>query len=411
MIASLEVFRNQIGSEPSATAVRSLSDPQILELVRSLGDVYRDYEPLAPGGSDFRACVPRGPTHSDWGFRAAATFAHSVAVLDPFEQIFADSSTYALALGMATAEAGGTDFTSVAPEAVEASLLETWSRTLARLDEEGKRALRDDIHAALRWTVEFEQADREGVVVCGSYRPFAFAGNIIRAGLESSPYIRARAEEFRSAWGSAHPYGEYQTAVDALVPAALDASLAHQTQARFVPTTSQERDFIEHVLLQEPSSQREARNQQVVAALEVVADELPLAHDAQTVLAIRRSEDTFADWQAALRTAVHGLEGVPIGSENFRERAQELLTDELTPRLHAMQRSLARRMGSNAKREVATLTLGGVGLYGLSLDMNVAKAAFVGLPIAAVARLVATGLFPDKARGANVVAARLQKGR
>ncbi len=154
---------------------------------------------------------------------------------------------------------------------------------------------------------------------------------------------------------------------------------------------------------------------QVTAAL--ASADLPFLGglDPATLVAIRRDEVAFADWRSELRTIARLINRTPAEDTAFAHEAGAALSDALLPRVHEIQRAVARSavMREAAKDSAVELGIGAASAAGAALSTGdpIAASAFAGLGLSAVARWVYSTVFRSVPTGATGVLATLIKKR
>jgi hypothetical protein len=137
--------------------------------------------------------------------------------------------------------------------------------------------------------------------------------------------------------------------------------------------------------------------------------------DPATLVAIRRDEVAFADWRRELRTIGRLIQSTPADGASFAREANEVLSDALMPRVHEIERAVARStvMKEAAKDAGVELGIGAASAVGAALTAGdpIASSALAGLGLSAVARWVYATVFRSEPSGTKGVLATLIKKR
>ncbi len=138
--------------------------------------------------------------------------------------------------------------------------------------------------------------------------------------------------------------------------------------------------------------------------------------DPATLVSIRQDETAFADWRRELRTVGRQLQNTPADGPEFAREAGEVLSDALMPRVHEIERAVARSavMKDAAKDSAAELAIGAASAVGAGLatgDPIISSAIVGGLGLSAVARWVYGSVFRGAPSGTKGVLATLIKQR
>ncbi len=137
--------------------------------------------------------------------------------------------------------------------------------------------------------------------------------------------------------------------------------------------------------------------------------------DPATLVAIRRDEAAFADWRRELRSIGRLIQSTPADGAAFAREANEVLSDALMPRVHEIEKAVARStvMNEAAKNAGVELGIGTASAVGAALTTGdpIATSALATLGLSAVARWVYATVFRSTPSGTKGVLATLIKKR
>lgn len=184
------------------------------------------------------------------------------------------------------------------------------------------------------------------------------------------------------------------------------------TSSTYVPPATIDAALFAHRLRKTgEESQRRGVHLRVLGSL--AATDLPFLSglDAQTLVAIRGSEQAFADWRAQLRMIARTVRFSPADGDAFVEEARDVMADALGPRGTELAKVVSRSavMRAAGKEQLVSLTVGAAAAGGAAavLGAHLDSAALVELGFSTVGRWVWSGVFGSRAVPAHGVLATL----
>jgi hypothetical protein len=134
--------------------------------------------------------------------------------------------------------------------------------------------------------------------------------------------------------------------------------------------------------------------------------------DPATLVAIRQDEVAFADWRRELRTIGRLIQSTPAEGAAFARESNEVLTDALMPRVHEIEKAVARSavMKEAAREGGVGLGIGAASAVGAALATgDPIASSLAGLGLSTVARWVYATVFRSSPSGTRGVLATLIK--
>jgi hypothetical protein len=166
-----------------------------------------------------------------------------------------------------------------------------------------------------------------------------------------------------------------------------------------------------------PDTPLASKNVDLQVAAGLTTADLPFlgSLDPATLVAIRRDEAAFADWRRELRTIGRLIQSTPSDGAAFAREASDVLSDALMPRVHEIEKAVARSavMKDAAKNAGVELGIGAASAAGAALTTGdpIASSALTGLGLATVARWVYATVFRSAPSGTKGILATLIKKR
>lgn len=188
-------------------------------------------------------------------------------------------------------------------------------------------------------------------------------------------------------------------------------AIADATNSLYVPPAATDAALLDYrVRLLAKDLIRKDIDLQVAAGLS--AANLPFLGglDPATLVTIRQDEAAFADWRRELRTIGRLIQGTPSDGAAFAREASEILADALTPRVHEIEKAVARStvMAEAAKSTGVELGIGAASAVGAVLATGDPIASSIaGLGLSAVARWVLATMFRSAPTGTKGILATL----
>jgi hypothetical protein len=134
--------------------------------------------------------------------------------------------------------------------------------------------------------------------------------------------------------------------------------------------------------------------------------------DPATLVAIRQDEAAFADWRAELRTIGRLIQSTPSDGPAFAREANEVLSDALMPRVHEIEKAVARStvMKKAAKDSGVQLGIGAASAVGAAaITGDPVASGIAGIGLSSVARWVYSSVFRSGPSGTRGILATLIK--
>lgn len=185
-------------------------------------------------------------------------------------------------------------------------------------------------------------------------------------------------------------------------------AIADALSARYVPATLTDQALLEAKLQQLPS-----RNLDMMVNSALASAKLPFFRnlDAAVLLRIRSNEESFEDWRSDLRHTIRTIESNVGDGRQFVLEARQVLSDVLIPRANELKRQtlLSTKMRGVTATEIAELSIGCVVALGVAhtTDTPDLPAMIASLGAASALKWLYKTVFGESPTGSRAVLATL----